>query len=204
MSADLAADAWDARGRTALLAVDVQGDFLPGGSLAVPDGFAVVAPLLALAERADVVVATRDFHPADHCSFTARGGPWPAHCVVGTEGARIHPDVDAIARIVVSKGMDPEVDAYSGFDGTGLETMLRALGVERVLVGGLATDYCVRATALAARAAGFDTTVVREAVRAVDAQAGDGDRAVDEMRAAGCRIASLGEVTGVAGAHGVD
>ena len=190
--------------RVALLAVDVQHDFLPGGSLAVPYGFAVVGPLLQLATHAGVVVATRDFHPADHCSFSAQGGPWPAHCVIGTEGARIHPDIDAIADIVVSKGTDPAVEAYSGFDGTGLDAMLRALGVERVLVGGLATDYCVRATVLAARDAGLDTTVVRDAVRAVDVHDGDGGRAIEEMRAAGCGIATLADFTKAAPVRGVD
>lgn len=178
--------------RTALLAVDVQRDFLPGGSLGVAHGDDVVAPLLELASVADVVVATRDFHPADHCSFTAQGGPWPAHCVIGSDGARLHPAIDAVAALVVSKGMDPAVEAYSGFDGTGLDAMLRGLGVERILLGGLATDYCVRATALAAVAAGFVSVVVEEAVRAVDVQSGDGDRAIAEMRAGGVALRSVG------------
>ncbi len=182
------------QGRTALIAVDVQRDFLPGGSLGVAGGTSVVGPVLSLAAHADVVVATRDFHPADHCSFTARGGPWPPHCVIGTDGARIHPDVDAIADLVVSKGTDPDVEAYSGFDGTGLVAILRALDVTKLLIGGLATDYCVRATALAATREGFHTTVVVDALRPVDAAAGDGDRALEEMRAAGVALAALAEL----------
>ena len=173
---------------SALIAVDVQADFLPGGSLAVRDGDAVVPVLTRLAREADVVVATRDFHPQDHVSFVSRGGPWPAHCVIGTPGAALHPAIDSIAQLVVSKGMDPEVEAYSGFDGTALDAILRSLGVQRVVIGGLATDYCVRATALAARNAGFVTSVVTSAIRAVDVQPGDGARALEEMRAADVEV----------------
>ena len=173
---------------SALLAVDVQRDFLPGGSLGVRNGEAVVGPLRTLAAEAALVVATRDFHPEHHCSFVERGGPWPPHCVIGSPGALIHPGIDSIASLVVSKGTDEDVDAYSGFDGTGLGGMLRSAGVERVIIGGLATDYCVRATALAALLEGFETEVVLEAIRAVDVHAGDGDRAVEEMSRAGVRI----------------
>lgn len=173
---------------TALIAVDVQRDFLPGGALAVPDGDAVVAPLLALAANADVVVATRDFHPPGHVSFVERGGPWPAHCVAGTPGAALHPAVDAVADVVLSHASDPEREAYSGFDGTGLAGILRSRAVERVIIGGLATDYCVRATALDARREGFDTEVVTAAVRAVDVHPGDGAAALEEMRRAGVRV----------------
>jgi nicotinamidase-related amidase len=110
---------------TALLAVDVQPDFMPGGSLAVPAGDEVIEPLVAAAACADLVVATRDWHPAEHISFAERGGPWPPHCIATTPGAAIAPAIDRIADMVVSKGMDPEVDAYSGFDGTGLAATLR-------------------------------------------------------------------------------
>ena len=173
----------------ALLCVDVQGDFLPGGSLAVPDGFAVVQPLVEAAAGAGMVVATRDWHTSDHASFAARGGPWPPHCVAGTPGAALHPRIDVIAALVVSKGTDPDRDAYSGFDGTPLAALLRAAGVTRVVVGGLATDYCVRATVLDGLREGFAVTVLGDAVRAVDVQPGDGDRALEEMRAAGAEIA---------------
>jgi nicotinamidase/pyrazinamidase len=179
---------------TALIAVDVQGDFLPGGSLAVRNGGEVIAPLVALARSVDVVVATRDFHPAAHCSFVAQGGPWPPHCVIGTTGALITPGVDAIAQLVVSKGMDPNVEAYSGFDGTGLADILRGLDVVNVLIGGLATDYCVRATALAAQREGFITTVVADAIRAVAVNPGDGERALEEMRQVGVSITTAAAV----------
>lgn len=174
--------------RTALIAVDVQGDFLPGGSLAVAGGDAVVAPLLAAARRAGMVVATRDWHPPHHVSFAERGGPWPVHCVAGTSGGALHPDVDRIADVVVSKGTNVDVDAYSGFDGTPLAELLRAAGVWRVLVGGLATDYCVRATALDALQQGFEVVVLRDAVRPVEAQPGDGERALSEVAAAGAQV----------------
>ena len=175
-------------GRTALIAVDVQGDFLPGGSLGVGDGFAVVEPLLRAAGGVDMVVATRDWHPPDHVSFAARGGPWPVHCVAGTPGAALHPRIDRVADVVVSKGSNSEVEAYSGFDGTPLAALLSGSGVGRVVVGGLATDYCVRATVLHALGEGFEVVVLRDAVRAVDVQAGDGDRALEEMRAAGAEL----------------
>lgn len=174
--------------RTALLAVDVQGDFLPGGALGVPDGDAVVAPLLAAAADADLVVASRDWHPAGHVSFAERGGPWPVHCVAGSPGGRMHHDIDRIASVVVSKGTNPDVDAYSAFDGTPLAAVLRAAGITRIVIGGLATDYCVRATALDALGEGFEVVVLRDAVRAVDVQPGDGARALDEIRAAGARL----------------
>lgn len=172
---------------TALIATDVQRDFLPGGALGVRDGDAVVAPILAKVADAGLVVATRDFHPANHCSFHERGGPWPPHCVIGTPGAAIHPSIDAVAQLIISKGTDPEREQYSAFD-AGLGAMLQARGIRRLVIGGLATDYCVRSTALAARGAGFEVEVVAEACRAVDVQPGDGDRALDELRAAGVAI----------------
>jgi nicotinate phosphoribosyltransferase len=177
-------------GGAALIAVDVQADFLPGGALAVRGGDAVISELVALAGEVDVVVASRDFHPPGHSSFTDQGGPWPVHCVAGTPGAALHPQVDAIADLVVSKGRDPGADAYSAFDGTDLAGLLRSRGVTRVVVGGLATDYCVCATALDSLGAGFETEVVEAAVRAVDFAAGDGDRALEEMRRAGVRVIS--------------
>jgi nicotinamidase/pyrazinamidase len=175
-------------GPTALIAVDVQGDFLPGGSLAVPGGDAVVGELVRLAAGVELVVATRDLHPPGHSSFVESGGPWPAHGVAGTSGAALHPQIDAISDVVVSKGRDPGRDALSGFDGTDLEAVLRHRGVSHVVIGGLATDYCVRATALDAVRAGFATDVIEAAVRAVDARPGDGERALQEMRSAGVRV----------------
>jgi nicotinamidase/pyrazinamidase len=176
-------------GRTALLIVDVQRDFLPGGALGVPGGDSVIAPLAAAAALADVVVASRDAHPPDHVSFAARGGPWPVHCVVGTPGAALDPRIAALPLDrVVDKGTEAARDAYSAFDGTDLAGYLRGEGVDRVLIGGLATDYCVRATALDALAQGFETAVLAAASRAVDVGAGDGERALAELESAGAEI----------------
>lgn len=184
----------------ALLIVDVQQDFLPGGALAVAAGDQVVAPLNRYAaefERHGLpVLATRDWHPPDHCSFAARGGPWPPHCVAGTPGAAFATGLRLPAGAeVVSKATEPDADAYSGFQGTDLTARLRARGVRRVLIGGLASDYCVRATALDALAAGFAVVVLGDAVRAVDLQAGDGARALAELTARGAVIHSAAAAT---------
>jgi putative nicotinate phosphoribosyltransferase len=189
LTADRAGGPSDIPG-TALIAVDVQHDFLPGGALGVPGGDAVVEPLVRAARGAGLVVKTRDAHTSDHCSFTAQGGTWPAHCVARTRGAELHPAIAALDGPVVDKGTARDADAYSGFDGTQLAELLRAAGVTHVLVGGLATDYCVRATALDALAAGFRTTVLADAVAAVDIADGDGRRALDELAAAGAQIAT--------------
>ena len=180
----------------ALIIVDVQSDFLPGGALGVTDGDKVIAPLLALAEQADIVIATRDFHPAKHVSFASsgRGGVWPDHCEQGTPGAELNPLIDRIAQLIVSKGTDLNKDAMSGFDGTQLAEMLRARGVDEVWIGGLATDYCVKFTALDAAKAGFKVTVFSDAIRAVDLQAGDGGKAIAEMKSAAVRVAEMPSV----------
>jgi nicotinamidase/pyrazinamidase len=176
-------------GSTGLIVVDVQNDFCPGGALGVAGGDRLGPAIAAAAERAGTVVATRDLHPAGHVSFAERGGLWPAHCVAGTPGAELHPSVSGMRfDRVQDKGTDPERDAYSGFDGTDLAEYLRDRGVRRVLVVGLATDYCVRATALDAIREGFETTVLTDAVAAVDVEAGDGERALAEVRDAGARL----------------
>ena len=169
--------------------VDVQNDFCPGGALAVPDGDAVVEPLNRLMEQIPFVVATRDWHPPDHHSFAEQGGPWPVHCVRDTPGAQLHPDIDA-SRVdaIVDAGREPEHEGYSGFEHTDLERVLRDHDVDTVHVGGLALDYCVKATALDARRAGFDVTLRQSATRAIEAEAGDTDRALEELREAGVRI----------------
>ncbi len=157
-----------AHAHDALIIVDVQNDFCPGGALAVADGDAVVPILNRLAAHFGTVVATQDWHPAAHSSFVAQGGPWPPHCIADTPGAEFHPDLDLGALdLVVRKAMLTAQDAYSGFDGTDLAAQLRARGVRRVFVGGLALDYCVDATARDARAAGFATAVIGDATRAV-------------------------------------
>jgi nicotinamidase/pyrazinamidase len=178
----------------ALIVVDVQRDFLPGGALAVGRGDEVVAPLNEAArafERAGrPIFASRDWHPANHCSFKARGGPWPPHCVAGTAGAEFAGAlVLPASAIVVSKATTADADAYSAFAGTDLAAQLRARGVSRVVVGGLATDYCVLNTVLDARAQGFDVLVMTDAVRAVEVAPGDGGRALARMEQAGARLA---------------
>jgi nicotinamidase/pyrazinamidase len=179
----------------ALVIVDVQNDFCAGGALAVPDGDAVVEPLNGLAERADVVVATRDWHPPDHGSFAEQGGPWPPHCVQGTPGAELHPGLDR-SRIdeVVDAGYRPDLEGYSGFEETVLEERLRAHDVDSLVIGGLATDYCVRATALDGRRLGFDVTLVTDAVRGIEAEPGDVERALEEMRAAGVELVTVDDL----------
>ena len=183
----------------ALLVVDVQNDFLPGGALGVRDGDAVIAPLNAYIARCRSlgvpVYATRDWHPPDHCSFEARGGPWPTHCVAGTRGAEFAPALELPPDVpVVSKATESGRDAYSAFDGTGLDEHLRRDGVRRILVGGLATDYCVRWTVEDALAKGYEAVVLRDAVRAVDVQPGDGARALRAIRRRGA--ATVGAAPG--------
>jgi len=178
----------------ALIVVDVQNDFLPGGALAVPRGDEVIEPVnrcLRCFARCDLpIFATRDWHPTTHCSFREQGGPWPAHCIAGTRGAAFPASLQLPASAqAISKATERERDAYSGFDGTDLALRLHDAGCRRVFIVGLATDYCVRATVLDARAAGLDVVVLEDAVRPVELQAGEGARALAEMRAAGARIA---------------
>ncbi len=173
----------------ALLIVDVQNTFCPAGTLPVPDGDAVVEPLnQIMALFAGRVYATQDWHPDNHCSFGAQGGPWPPHAVQNTPDAELHPGLNRSGITeVVQKGTLSERDAYSGFEGTDLAGKLRAAGITRVFVGGLATDYCVKATALDARAAGLKAVVLADACRAVDVTPGDGERALMQCRQPGLR-----------------
>ena len=189
--------------RDALLLVDIQRDFLPGGALAVADGDRVIAPAgrsaAAFARRGLPVFASRDWHPRGHASFREQGGPWPVHCVAGTAGAEIAVELPPHTQ-VVDKGTDAARDNYSAFAGTGLADALRAAGVARLTVAGLATDYCVLHSVLDALALGFEVTVLVDAVAAVDVQPGDGERALERMRTAGARLddstASLPEAAG--------
>jgi nicotinamidase/pyrazinamidase len=172
----------------ALIIVDFQNDFTPGGALAVAEGDAIAGRVdaLARAEDFDLVVATRDWHPPDHHSFARAGGPWPDHCVQGTPGAELHPALDrSLVDAVVDTGYEPALEGYSGFEGTRLEELLREHGVDDVTIVGLATDYCVKHTALDALRHGFGVTVDSQAVRPVDVEPGDGVRALEEIRAAG-------------------
>lgn len=183
----------------ALLVIDMQVDFLPGGALGVAGGHETVAPINHLIElfRAQglPVFASRDWHPQDHCSFAAQGGPWPPHCVAGSRGAEFAAELalpdDAV---VISKADTAQADAYSAFAGTSLSSQLRAREVTRVTVCGLATDYCVLNTVSDALEEGFDTLIVPEAMRAVDVKPGDGSRAMDRMVARGAVPVRLGEL----------
>ena len=178
--------------RRALIIVDVQNDFCPGGALAVARGDEVIAPLNALAgeflKRGDLVIKSRDWHPAGTSHFAAYGGTWPVHCVQNTRGAEFHPDLIDDPRIRIISKDKMNVDEYSAFDGTGLADLLRRHGVEEVWVGGLATDYCVKHTALDAAREGFKVIAVSDAMRPVELRPGDGERAIEEMRAAGAEI----------------
>ncbi|MGX6450113.1 isochorismatase family protein, partial [Patulibacter sp. S7RM1-6] len=178
--------------RDALLVVDVQHDFLPGGALGVPGGTRVLEPIARLIGAARdggaAVFASRDCHPADHVSFAERGGPWPVHCVADSPGAQLHPDLPLAGATVLDKGTDADLEAYSAFDGTDLLARLRASEVERVVVCGLATDYCVRATVLDALQAGLAVEVVTDAVAAVDVRPGDGERTLVELRDEGATL----------------
>ncbi|WP_041703354.1 isochorismatase family protein [Pseudogulbenkiania sp. NH8B] len=173
----------------ALLVVDVQNDFLPGGRLAVGSGDEVVPVLnryidVFVAQRLPVY-ATRDWHPPDHCSFTPQGGAWPAHCIAGSNGAQFAPRLHLPrSTVVVSKAMHSKRDAYSGFDGTRLEHALQRNGVGRLFVGGLATDYCVLNTVRDALKQGFTVCLLVDAIRAVNVDPDDGMRAEGEM----CRL----------------
>lgn len=185
----------------ALLVIDMQVDFLPGGKLGVPGGDAVIEPinqLIALFAGRDLpIYASRDWHPEDHCSFAARGGPWPPHCVADTPGAAFSERLALPASaVIVSKADSADVDAYSAFNGTELASHLRGHGVRRVLVCGLATDYCVLNTVIDARENGFEVLIVEEAMRAVEVNPGDGERAIARMRALGARAAGVAELAG--------
>ncbi len=185
----------------ALVVVDAQNDFAdPAGSLPVPGGEAVVpaanAEIAAARAAGAFVVYTQDWHPASTPHFAKDGGVWPVHCVAGTWGAALHPVLDVDGPLV-RKGSAGE-DGYSGFSmrdpvtgatvPTELDGLLRERGIRRVIVVGLATDYCVKATCLDARALGYETTVLRAAIAAVELRPGDGERALDEMRAAGAAV----------------
>jgi nicotinamidase/pyrazinamidase len=197
----------------ALILVDIQNDFMPGGPLAVPEGDQVVPVANRLIQSDDdqVIAATQDWHPADHGSFASQHpgkNPgdvidlhglqqtlWPDHCIQGTPGAEFHPDLDT-GRIdhVFVKGADRDVDSYSGFfdngkrHDTGLHDYLQRRGVNEVHIVGLATDVCVKATALHAAELGYDTIVHHAGIRAVNLQPGDGEKSIQEMRDAGVRF----------------
>jgi len=181
--------------RDALILVDVQNDFCPGGALAVENGDEVVPVLNRYIERfADLrlpIFATRDWHPVKTAHFKAYGGVWPVHCVQGTHGAEFHPDLKLTPEItIVSAGMGADEDGYSGFlgrdsSGRSLAALLRDRGVDRLFIGGLATDYCVKHTVLDGIQEGFQVMLIGDAVRGVNLKPGDSEQAIQEMSAAG-------------------
>jgi nicotinamidase/pyrazinamidase len=187
----------------ALLIVDFQNDFTPGGALPVAEGDQIAEPINSLLDSFDLVIATRDWHPPDHGSFMGvevdaakwRGADppsiWPVHCVQGTPGAQLHPALEqAKVDVVIDKGQDPNSQGYSGFQDTRLGDLLRERGVDRLFVAGLATDYCVKNTVLDARRLGFDVTVIEDAIRGVEVNRGDSERALGEMERAGAEVTS--------------
>jgi nicotinamidase/pyrazinamidase len=200
--------------RAALLVVDVQNDFCPGGALPVPEGDRVVPVLNRYIERFRAagapVLASRDWHPPETRHFVSGGGPWPPHCVRGTRGAAFHPDLALPeGAVIVTKGTDPADDGYSAFEGTDpdgrpLGGVLDARGVDRLYIGGLATDYCVRATALDGLRAGLDVVLLLDAVRGIDAEPGDVARAIDGLVRAGARTGTLETVAAELGGEGPD
>jgi len=203
----------------ALILVDIQNDFCPGGPLAVPGGDRIVPVANRLQPRFDLVAATQDWHPRDHGSFASRHEGkkpfdiitlagleqilWPDHCVQGTPGAEFHPDLNLSPEVrIFRKGTDPEIDSYSGFfdnghrKSTGLAAYLQEKGVTDVFIAGLTTDYCVKFSALDAVELGFRVSVIEDACRGVDLREGDVERALVEMKARGIRIARSEELAG--------
>lgn len=192
------------RNRSALVIVDLQNDFCPGGSLPVPEGdrtVPVVNRYMDLFRAAGVpAFFTRDWHPAKTVHFKGFGGTWPPHCVQWTDGARFHPELripdDAV---IITKGESPKEDSYSGFDGHDaegqtLEAALNEKGITHIYLGGLATDYCVRVTALDGIKKGFKVTVLLDAVKGVELKPGDSDRALEEMMAKGADTTTIDEI----------
>ena len=183
----------------ALLVVDIQNDFCPGGTLAVRGGDELPALVNAISGRFHVKVFTRDWHPANHCSFSDEpewvDGSWPAHCVQNTPGAAFHAGlVVPEGAIIVDKATDPARENYSDFEGTGLADKLRMEGVKRLFICGIATDYCVKANALDSIAGGFDAVLLIDACRAVDVPQGSGESAIGEMAQAGVKIYRTGDL----------
>jgi len=182
--------------RTALIVVDVQRDFCHGGALAAADTASLLAPLKGCIEAARkagaVIVYTRDWHPENHSSFEPNGGPWPVHCVAETEGAELMPPLRALADdLMIHKGLAVDGAGYSGFESTGLDEHLKKLGVGRIAVSGIATEYCVRATALDGLKAGFETVLLTDMIRPVEPSRTRG--VIEELAGGGARGISARE-----------
>ncbi len=183
----------------ALIVVDVQNDFCPGGSAAVEDGDAVARKLSDLAlnfrTKEGRVFATQDWHPTSHRSFAQNGGIWPAHCVRGTDGAVFHADLKLpVGSVIIRKGQDEQSQAYSGFDGTTLDSHLKRLDIRRIFVGGLSTEYAVQHTVYDALQKGYTAFLITDAISAVNANPNDDQRAVDTMFASGAKLVTTSEL----------
>jgi nicotinamidase/pyrazinamidase len=184
----------------ALLIVDVQNDFLPGGSLAVNGSDNIIAPFNRYIEAAQgnglPIFATRDWHPPNHCSFKEQGGPWPPHCVVDSKGSELSSELNLPpSAVIISKGTEVEKDAYSGFEETDLDERLRSARIRRVLIGGLATDYCVLNTVRDAIKHGYEVLFLQDAIAAVNVQPEDGEKAIKEMTSLGATPITLEMIT---------
>lgn len=185
-------------GRMALVVVDVQRDFCPGGSLGINHGDSIIPRLNRVIEafqRAKLpIFFTRDWHPPDHCSFRAQGGIWPPHCVMGTDGAGFHSDLEVPpGSVVINKASDPSLEAYSTFQGTDLERQLRERHIHEIVLGGLATDYCVKESSLDALRAGFGVSVLKDCVKGVNLRRNDSALAIRAIATRGARLISSEE-----------
>ncbi|MEK6537913.1 MAG: isochorismatase family protein [Nitrospirota bacterium] len=184
---------------SAIIAVDIQNDFCPGGALPVPDGDAVVYSMnlyiTKFSKMGLPVYFTRDWHPQDHISFKTNGGIWPEHCIQETYGAELHKKLLIPSRaVIISKGISPDDEGYSGFQGTDLDKRLKAKNIRQLFIGGLATDYCVRSTVLDALHAGFDVVFLSDASKGVDVNTGDSEQAIDEMLREGAVKVVYGDI----------
>ena len=179
----------------ALIVVDVQNDFLPGGALPVAEGNRIFGPLARIMPLFSYVVATRDWHPREHPHFKDHGGVWPYHCIQHTQGAGFAPDMNlAYVDEILSKGTMAPWHGYSAFENSDLAERLRARGIKRIFVAGLATDYCVKETVIASRASGFETIVVTDAIAAVNVKPQDEREALDSMESAGAKLATSAQM----------
>ncbi|QWK13367.1 MAG: nicotinamidase [Aquificota bacterium] len=186
--------------KDALIVVDMQKDFMPGGALPVPEGDKIIPRLNQYTKLFNSlglpVFFTRDWHPPDHISFKEQGGVWPPHCVQNTERAMFHKDlfIPQDNRFIISKGTSKDFDAYSGFQGTILDSLLKERGIRRVFVGGVATDYCVKNTVLGAINLGYEAFLLLDGIKGVDVNPGDSERAIEEMLRAGTVGISIEDV----------
>jgi len=185
---------------SALILVDIQNDFCPGGALAVEEGDQIVDPVNRLLPHFPLVISTQDWHPANHVSFKAQGGPWPPHCVQGTRGAELHPDLatETIAHYL-RKASSPDKDDYSEFEGKddqgrSLDQVLKSHNVKRIFAVGLATDYCVLATVLEGLKLGYEVVAITDSMRAVNVEPEDGARALRQMSEAGANLVTSDDI----------